>query len=99
MLLKNTEWINSHLWRTKLSIVQWAPHSCFSWYCCPEADVFGWFYEHINKLADRFYTGFSEAFQRLKIKGMAKGIGGMFGVYLGLNEEPTNYGVIAAKYH
>jgi len=56
------------------------------------------FYEHINKLADRLYTGFNEIFQRLKIKGMVKGLGGMCGIYFGLDEEPINYRIIAKNY-
>ena len=53
------------------------------------------FYERLNKLAERLYAGFNEIFQRLKIKGQVKGIGPQFGIYFGLEEEPTNYRLIA----
>ena len=33
-----------------------------------------------------------------KIKGMVKGLGGMFGIYFGLEEEPVNYRVIMENY-
>jgi glutamate-1-semialdehyde 2,1-aminomutase len=56
------------------------------------------FYDHINRLAEKFYGGFNEIFKRTKIKGMVKGIGGMCGIYFGLDEEPRNYRVIAEKF-
>lgn len=57
------------------------------------------FYEHINELADRLYNEFNEIFKRTKIKGMVKGLGGMFGIYFGLDKEPVNYRVIAENYN
>jgi glutamate-1-semialdehyde 2,1-aminomutase len=56
------------------------------------------FYDHIDRLATRLYTGFNEILQKHKIKGLVKGLGGMFGIYLGLDEEPINYRVIAKNF-
>jgi glutamate-1-semialdehyde 2,1-aminomutase len=56
------------------------------------------FYEHINDLAEKLYSGFNDIFQKRKIKGIVSGLGGMFGIYPGLEEEPTNYREIAGKF-
>lgn len=56
------------------------------------------FYEKINSLADRLYGGFNEILQRNKVKGLVKGIGGMCGIYFGLDEAPKNYRMIAEKF-
>lgn len=56
------------------------------------------FYDHINKLADKLYKGFNDILQEKKIKGIVRGIGGMFGIFFGLDEEPYNYRIIARKY-
>jgi len=56
------------------------------------------FYERMNKLAGRLYTGFNDIFQRLRIKGMVRGLGPQFGIYFGLDEEPTNYRIIMENF-
>lgn len=56
------------------------------------------FYDQVNSIADKFYTGFNEIFEKTKIKGLVKGIGGMCGIYFGLDEEPKNYRMIAENF-
>ncbi|UCF97256.1 MAG: aminotransferase class III-fold pyridoxal phosphate-dependent enzyme [Spirochaetaceae bacterium] len=53
------------------------------------------FYDHINNLAARLYSGFNEILQKHKIKGIIQGLGGLFGIYFGLEKEPRNYRDIA----
>jgi len=57
------------------------------------------FYDHINKLAERLYKGLNDIFQKTGIKGCVKGLGGMFGIYFGLDKEPVNYRELAKNYN
>jgi glutamate-1-semialdehyde 2,1-aminomutase len=56
------------------------------------------FYPHINMLANRLYSGFNEILQRKSIKGIVQGLGGLFGIYFGLEKEPVNYRDIAENF-
>jgi len=56
------------------------------------------FYDHINALAERLYTGFNDILQKHKVKGLIQGLGGMFGIYFGLEKEPENYRQIAKDF-
>jgi glutamate-1-semialdehyde 2,1-aminomutase len=49
------------------------------------------FYDHINRLADRLYTGVTELLGLAGIPGVVQGIGARFGLYLGVTEPVTNY--------
>jgi glutamate-1-semialdehyde 2,1-aminomutase len=49
------------------------------------------FYEHLNGLADRLYTGITEALRITGVPGIVQGIGARFGLYLGVTEPVTNY--------
>ena len=49
------------------------------------------FYEHIKTLADRLYTGITEALRVTGVPGIVQGIGARFGLYLGVTEPVTNY--------
>ena len=49
------------------------------------------FYGHINALADRLYTGITEALRATGVPGIVQGIGARFGLYLGVTEPVTNY--------
>lgn len=53
------------------------------------------FYNHINQLADRLYTGFNQIFERQKVKGRVQGLGARFGIFFGIDEEVTNYRMAA----
>jgi glutamate-1-semialdehyde 2,1-aminomutase len=56
------------------------------------------FYDHINELAEKLYCGFNEILHKHKVKGIIKGLGGMFGIYFGLEEDPVNYRQIAKDF-
>jgi glutamate-1-semialdehyde 2,1-aminomutase len=49
------------------------------------------FYDHINRLADRLYTGISDLLETVGVPGVVQGIGARFGLYLGVTEPVTNY--------
>ncbi|MBN1685292.1 MAG: aspartate aminotransferase family protein [Spirochaetales bacterium] len=49
------------------------------------------FYDHLNALGDRLYTGMKEIFRRRGIKAWVQGVGSRFGLLFGLDEEPRNY--------
>ncbi len=49
------------------------------------------FYDHLNALGDRLYSGMDEIFKRRGIKAWVQGVGCRFGVLFGLDEEPRNY--------
>ncbi|HEX7629700.1 MAG TPA: aspartate aminotransferase family protein [Candidatus Methylomirabilis sp.] len=49
------------------------------------------FYGHLNGLADRLYTGITEALRVTGVPGIVQGIGARFGLYLGVTEPVTNY--------
>ncbi len=49
------------------------------------------FYDHIDALADRLYTGITDLLSTTGIPGIVQGIGARFGLYLGVTEPVTNY--------
>ncbi len=49
------------------------------------------FYDHINALADRLYSGITDLLQVTGIPGLVQGIGARFGLYFGVTEPVTNY--------
>jgi glutamate-1-semialdehyde 2,1-aminomutase len=49
------------------------------------------FYDHINLLADRLYSGIRESLRVTGVPGMVQGIGARFGIYLGVTQPVTNY--------
>lgn len=56
------------------------------------------FYTLINSLAERLYTGFNEILERHGVKGIVVGLGGMFGIYFGLDKAPANYREIVSQF-
>ena len=49
------------------------------------------FYDHIFDLGDRLYKGFEDAFRRTGVTGHIQHLGSRFGIYMGIEEEVTNY--------
>ena len=49
------------------------------------------FYDHINAVAGRLYTGLNNIFTRNSIIARVQGLGARFGIYFGIQEKVTNY--------
>jgi glutamate-1-semialdehyde 2,1-aminomutase len=49
------------------------------------------FYNRVNQLADRLYSGIEALLESSGIPGVIQGIGARFGIYFGLTEPVTNY--------
>jgi glutamate-1-semialdehyde 2,1-aminomutase len=49
------------------------------------------FYDHINALAGRLYSGIAELFQTTGVPGILQGVGARFGIFFGVTEPVTNY--------
>jgi glutamate-1-semialdehyde 2,1-aminomutase len=49
------------------------------------------FYDHINALGKRLYSGLNEIFARHSIQARAQGLGARFGIYFGVGERIVNY--------
>jgi glutamate-1-semialdehyde 2,1-aminomutase len=49
------------------------------------------FYDHINAVAGRLYTGLNDCFQRHGVHGRVQGLGARFGVYFGVEGPLRNY--------
>jgi len=48
-------------------------------------------YDHLTAVADQLYTGITEALRITGVPGVVQGIGGAFGLHLGVTEPATNY--------
>lgn len=57
--------------------------------CLEEIDSPG-FFEYVNQLADRFYSGLDQIFRETGL-GRVQGLGARFGMYFGIDGEVTNY--------
>ncbi len=55
------------------------------------------FYEHLNAVGERLYTGMRDIFERRDIVAWVQGVGARFGLYFGLDREPRNYRDIAGQ--
>jgi glutamate-1-semialdehyde 2,1-aminomutase len=55
------------------------------------------FYEHLNALGERLYSGMREIFARRGIKAWVQGVGCRFGLLFGLDAEPRNYRDVAKQ--
>ena len=55
------------------------------------------FYEHLNTLGERLYSGMRETLARRGIKAWVQGVGARFGLLFGLDEEPRNYRDVAKQ--
>ena len=55
------------------------------------------FYEHLNALGDRLYSGMREIMDRHGIEAWVQGVGARFGLLFGLDREPRNYRDIAGQ--
>lgn len=55
------------------------------------------FYNHLNALGGRLYSGMREIFERRGIKAWVQGVGCRFGLLFGLESEPRNYRDIARQ--
>lgn len=55
------------------------------------------FYEHLNALGERLYSGMREIFARRGIKAWVQGVGARFGLLFGLETEPRNYREVAQQ--
>jgi glutamate-1-semialdehyde 2,1-aminomutase len=55
------------------------------------------FYEHLNALGERLYTGMREVFARHSVKAWVQGVGCRFGLLFGLDAEPRNYRDVARQ--
>ena len=53
------------------------------------------FYEHLNALGERLYSGLREIMERRDIVAWVQGVGARFGLLFGLDKEPRNYRDIA----
>lgn len=53
------------------------------------------FYEHLNALGERLYSGLREILERRDIVAWVQGVGARFGLLFGLDKEPRNYRDIA----
>jgi glutamate-1-semialdehyde 2,1-aminomutase len=49
------------------------------------------FYDHINAIAAKLYTGLNAIFTRHAVNGAVHGLGARFGVYFGLADKPSSY--------
>jgi glutamate-1-semialdehyde 2,1-aminomutase len=49
------------------------------------------FYDHLNAVAHQLYQGITEALRVTGVPGVVQGIGGAFGLHLGVTEPATNY--------
>jgi glutamate-1-semialdehyde 2,1-aminomutase len=49
------------------------------------------FYDHINAVAGRLYSGLNDSFQRHGVPGRVQGLGARFGVYFGVDGPLVNY--------
>jgi glutamate-1-semialdehyde 2,1-aminomutase len=49
------------------------------------------FYDHINAVARRLYSGLNEIFSRHSIDGRVQGLGARFGIYFGVSGEIRSY--------
>jgi glutamate-1-semialdehyde 2,1-aminomutase len=49
------------------------------------------FYPRLNRLANRFYTGFNEILRRRKIKAVVQGLGARFGIFFGMEDTPITH--------
>jgi glutamate-1-semialdehyde 2,1-aminomutase len=55
------------------------------------------FYEHLDTLGERLYTGMREIVARRGIKAWVQGVGARFGLLFGLDEEPLSYRDVAMQ--
>ncbi|NLG28652.1 MAG: aspartate aminotransferase family protein [Chloroflexi bacterium] len=55
------------------------------------------FYERLDVLGVRLYTGLREILQRRGIRAWVQGVGARFGLLFGLDEEPRNYRDVARQ--
>ena len=46
------------------------------------------FYDHLNQLADRLYSGMAALLQQYRIKAVLQGVGARFAIYFGLEHTP-----------
>jgi glutamate-1-semialdehyde 2,1-aminomutase len=49
------------------------------------------FYEHLFAIADRLYAGINAIFEQHHVPGRAIGLGGRFGIYFGVHEQPQDF--------
>jgi glutamate-1-semialdehyde 2,1-aminomutase len=49
------------------------------------------FYDHINAIADRLYSGLGDLFQRHGVVARVQGLGARFGIYFGIRDKVRNY--------
>ncbi len=49
------------------------------------------FYDHINLLAERLYSGMTQLLQVTGVPGVVQGVGARFGIYFGVTEPVSNY--------
>jgi glutamate-1-semialdehyde 2,1-aminomutase len=49
------------------------------------------FYDHLNNIAERLYTGLTELFMRAEIPARVQGVGARFGLFFGFTEEVKDY--------
>ena len=57
------------------------------------------FYDNLNRIGDKFYTGFQEIIDRSSLPAQLQYAGPRFGIYFGVTHEVTNYREAANQNH